>query len=307
MTSLSPVPRSTRPWLRRLMLGLASILALLAAVVAAGLILAQHKAERRVHVQPAAFAVPEGPDAIARGRYLYGSRGCADCHGADGGGRQFVDSGPVRLAGPDITGGGRTAQYRTEDWARAVRHGVAPDGRPLRVMPSEDYNRLTDADLGALVAYVQSLPPQQGRAATLELPLPAHLLYGFGVLNDAADRIDHSRPTEAPVPEGVTLAHGRYVAQMCIGCHGQGFAGGGIPGAPPDWPAAANLTPGEGGVMARYPDAASFARMMRTGLRPDGSRVAVMPIEALSKISDLDLQAMRLFLASLPPRPAGSR
>lgn len=307
MTSLSSAPRSVRPWLRRLLLGLASILALLAAAVAAGLTLAAHKAERRFDIQPAAFAVPEGPAALVRGRYLYESRGCADCHGANGGGRQFADSGPVQLAGPDITRGGRSAGYRSEDWARAVRHGVAPDGRPLRVMPSEDYNRLTDADLGALVAYVQSLPPQQGRAAVLQLPLPARLLYGFGVLDDAADRIDHGRPTETPVPEAVTLQHGRYVAQMCIGCHGPGFAGGGVPGAPPDWPAAANLTPGEAGVMSRYPDAASFARMMRTGLRPDGSRVAVMPVEALSKINDTDLEAMRLFLASLPPRPAGSR
>lgn len=307
MTPHSPHPPSVRRWLRRLVLGLAAMLALPAALVAAGLSLAAHKAERRFEVRPAAFDVPQGPAAIARGRYLYESRGCADCHGADAGGRLFADSGPVRLAGPDITLGGRTAQYGSEDWALAVRHGLAPDGRPLRIMPSEDYNRLTDADLGALVAYVQSLPPQQGRAATLQLPLPARLLYGYGVLDDAADRIDHHLPTEAPVREAVTFEHGRYVAQMCISCHGPGYAGGGVPNAPPGWPAAANLTPGEGGVMARYPDAASFARMMRTGLRPDGSRVAVMPVEALSKISDTDLEAMRLFLASLPPRPAGSR
>ncbi len=307
MTPGSPQPPSARRWPRRLLIALASIVALLGVLVAVGLALAARKAERRFDIQPAAFAVPQGEAFLARGRYLYESRGCADCHGADAGGRQFADSGPVRLAGPDITRGGQTATYTSQDWARAVRHGVAPGGRPLRIMPSEDYNRLTDADLGALVAYLQQLPPQQGRAATVQLPLPARLLYGFGVLGDAADRIDHTRPTEAPVPEAVSVEHGRYVAQMCIACHGPGFAGGGIPNAPPDWPKAANLTPGEGGVMARYPDAASFARMMRTGLRPDGSRVAVMPVEALSKISDTDLEAMRLFLATLPPRPAGSR
>lgn len=303
----SPQPPSARRWPRRLLLALASIVVLLGALVAAGLTLAAHKAERRFEIRPAAFAVLQGEAALTRGRYLYESRGCADCHGADAGGRQFADTGPVRLTGPDITRGGRTAAYAPEDWARAVRHGVAPDGRPLRIMPSEDYNRLTDADLGALVAYVQQLPPQQGRAAVVQLPLPAKLLYGFGVLGDAADRIDHTRPPEAPVPEAVSVEHGRYVAQMCIACHGPGFAGGSIPNAPPEWPKAANLTPGPDSVMARYPDAASFARMMRTGLRPDGSRVAVMPVEALSKISDTDLQAMRLFLATLPPRPAGSR
>ena len=50
--------------------------------------------------------------------------------------------------------GSVTAAYRVEDWVRAVRHGVKPDGRPIRIMPSEDYNRMTDADLGATLKAV---------------------------------------------------------------------------------------------------------------------------------------------------------
>ena len=50
--------------------------------------------------------------------------------------------------------GSVVAKYTPADWERSLRHGVKPDGRPLMIMPSEDYNRLTDADLGALVAYV---------------------------------------------------------------------------------------------------------------------------------------------------------
>jgi mono/diheme cytochrome c family protein len=304
---MTPVPVSSRRWLRRLGLGLGVACALVAAVVATGLVLANEKAQRRLSVSVAAIQLPSGAEALARGRYLYESRGCADCHGEDGGGRKFADSGAVQLAGPDITRAGRAAGYRAQDWVRAVRHGIAPDGRPLRIMPSEDYARLTDADLGALVAHVQALPPGPGRAAVLQLPLPARLLYGYGLLDDAADRIDHSRPPETPVPEAATVAHGRYVAQMCVACHGPGFAGGRIPNAPPDWPAAANLTPGEGGVMARYGNAQAFAQMMRNGRRPDGSRIAVMPFEALSKMNDTDLEAMHLFLATLPPRAAGTR
>ena len=37
------------------------------------------------------------------------------------------------------------------------------------IMPSEDYNRLTDADLGALVAYAKQLPPAVGGAAEVVL------------------------------------------------------------------------------------------------------------------------------------------
>ena len=297
----------SRRWLRWTLAGAAALTSTLLLVAAAGLVMAERRMHRQVEVAVAPIAIPDDAASVARGHYLFESRGCADCHGIDGGGRSFVDQPPLRLAGPDITAGGRTADYRSRDWVRSVRHGVAPDGRPLRIMPSEDYNRLTDADLGALVAYVKQLPPGAGAQAVVELPLAGRLLYGFGLMTDAAARIDHRLPPALPVAEGVTVEHGRYVAQMCTGCHGAGFGGGRIPGSPPDWPAAANLTPGQGGVLARYADAASFARMMRSGQRPDGSRIGVMPFEAVGKLNETDLQALYAFLRALPPREAGSR
>jgi mono/diheme cytochrome c family protein len=302
--------RSSNRWRRagRVVAWVVAGLALVAATgVATGLGLAERKAARRVAVAVRPIAVPDDAASINRGRYLYESRACADCHGVAGGGRRFIDEGSLRLAGPDITSAGRTAAYGAADWVRSVRHGVAPDGRPLRVMPSEDYNRLTDADLGALVAYVRQLPPQRGDGTVIELPFVVRALYGWGALTDAYDRIDHSLPPEMPVAEAATVEHGRYVAQMCRGCHGPGLGGGRIPGSPPDWPAAANLTPAADGAMTRYPDAASFARMMRSGQRPDGSRVAVMPFEALAQLNDTDLEAIRLYLGSVPVRAAGQR
>jgi mono/diheme cytochrome c family protein len=167
-------------------------------------------------------------------------------------------------------------------------------------MPSEDYNRFTDADVGAVIAYAQSLPPASGGPAVVMLPLPARVLYGFGQIPDAVDRIDHALPPQQPVAEGVTLEHGRYVANLCQGCHGTRFEGGKIPGGPPDWPAAARLAPGEGSVMTtRYADADAFVKMLRTGKRADGSPVAVMPFESLRKISDTDARALHLYLKSL--------
>jgi mono/diheme cytochrome c family protein len=140
----------------------------------------------------------------------------------------------------------------------------------------------------------------------IELPLPVRVMVGLGLIPDAAETIDHSLPPAQPVPEGVTVLHGQYVANSCIGCHGKNFAGGKINGAPPDWPAAANLTPGDRSAMAAYADAAQFRRMMRSGQRPDGTAVSkVMPFEALSQMSDTDIDATFLFLKSLPPQPAG--
>jgi mono/diheme cytochrome c family protein len=94
---------------------------------------------------------------------------------------------------------------------------------------------------------------------------------------------------------------------MCIGCHGEGLSGGKIPTGPPDWPAAPNLTPGEGSVMPRYPTAQAMAAMLRQGKRPDGTVITVMPFDSLKNISDTDIAALHLYLKSLPPRPAGGR
>ena len=115
----------------------------------------------------------------------------------------------------------------------------------------------------------------------------------------------HSLPPAQPVAEAVNAQHGAYVANMCIGCHGEHLSGGKIPGGPPDWPAAANLTPGEGSAMVRYKDADQFTAMMRSGKRPDGTAIQVMPFESLSKMDDVDLPALYAFLKTLPPRAAG--
>jgi mono/diheme cytochrome c family protein len=245
-------------------------------------------------------ALVDDAAARERGAYLYASRGCVDCHGSDGAGRVFVDNGSLRIKGPAIHSGpgSVTLNYKPEDWDRVLRHGVKPDGRPTMIMPSEDYNRFTDADFAALVAHTRTLPPAGGGSAEITLPLPVRVLYGAGAIQDAAAKIDHSLPVQQPVVEGVTLEHGQYVANMCKGCHGPELAGGKVPGGPPDWPPAAKLTKGEGNAMDRYPSAESMIAMFRSGKRTDGSVVKVMPFESLAKMNETDLRALHLYLKS---------
>ena len=296
-----------KTWIKRTLVGVAALV--VAAVVAVfGLaMLGDRKLERQVDV--AVVAVPLVADAasVERGSYLFRSRGCGDCHGRDGSGAVVVKDGDSMLIrAPNLTGGpgSATLAYRPEDWVRAIRHGVKPSGRPALVMPSEEYNRFTDADLAAVVAYIRQLPPKTGEGATIRLPLPVRVMYGAGLFKDASEKIDHRLPPAQPVAEGVTAAHGAYVANGCTGCHRADLTGGKIPGTPPDWPAAARLAPGEGSVMSRYPDAASFAAMLKTGKRPDGSAVSkVMPFVSLRELSDVDVRALYLHLTTMaPPR-----
>ena len=294
-----------KPWIKISLLAAAGLATLGATGLALGAWLGDRKAARQVDVPAATLVVPTDATALARGRYLYASRGCVDCHGADGGGRQFInDPGGLAVKAPNISPGPGSvvAGYSAEDWARSVRHGVKPDGRPLFIMPSEDYSRWTDADMGALVAHMRQLPPVAGSGLVARVPPLVKTLYAAGVLRDAAEKIDHHAPRPAVVPADGSPAHGAYVAGMCLGCHGEKLAGGRIPGAPPDWPAAANLTPGSRSGMAAYANADQFVAMLRSGRRPDGSAVSpVMPFTSLRELSTVDAHALYDHLKRLPP------
>lgn len=296
-----------KKWIKWIAITVAALVALAGAGLVAGTQLAERKMQRKLDVQVAAVPVRTDAEALAHGRYFYLSRGCTDCHGTNGAGRVFVNEGSMRIGGANITPapGSAVAAYVTQDWVRAIRHGVNPQGRPLMIMPSQDYNRLTDEDLGALIGYLQSMAPVANGGTVLDLPIPVRALYGFGMMRDAAETIDHALAPAKPVPVGETPEHGAYVANICLSCHGAKLNGGRIPGSPPDWPAAANLTPGEGTAMVRYPDADSFMRLFRSGKRPDGTSIKVMPFESLREINDTDLRALYLYLQGLAPQAHG--
>ena len=296
-----------KPWIKWTAIVIGVVIVLLAAAIAAGLQMYDRKKSRKVDVAVTAVPYTTDAKALERGKYLFESRGCVDCHGANGAGRDFANQPDIHLRGANITSAGVTAAYKPEDWVRIIRHGVKPNGQPAMVMPSEDYNRFTNDDFAALVAYTRSLPPVKGGEAVIRLPLPARVLYGFGAIPDAAEKINHSLPPAQPIPEGVNAKHGAYVANMCIGCHGEHLSGGKIPGGPPNWPAAANITPGEGSAMPRYKDSTQFAAMLKSGKRPDGTPIQVMPFESLAKMSDVDAQALYEFLKTVPPKNAGGR
>jgi mono/diheme cytochrome c family protein len=300
-----------KQWLKRGACALGALAALGATALALGHVAADHKMHRQVNVPIEPLALHDDAATLARGRYLFMSRGCTECHGTNGAGREFINDGHgMQVRAPNITpqAGSRASTYRVQDWVRTLRHGVKPDGTPALIMPSEDYARLTDADLGALISYLRQMPATPGEAGLMQLPWLVQTLYAAGIVQDAAEKINHKLPPEPTVPEGPTPEHGRYVANMCIGCHGPGLSGGPIPGAPPDWPAAANLTSGTASAMTRYRSGDQMEAMFKTGHRPDGTAVSqVMPFGALQALNHTDTQALYAYLSSLPARPFGQR
>ncbi|MGZ5596491.1 MAG: c-type cytochrome [Usitatibacter sp.] len=283
---------------------IAALLVLAGGAFAGAVWLGERKLQRPVEIR--VVPVPYAKDAasLKLGKYLFETRGCADCHGTDGRGIVFVDApNGMYLKAPNITGGmgGVVSDYNEGDWVRVIRHGVNSKSHALLAMPSEAYNRMSDPDLAALVAYVRALSPVPGESAVIRLPVVVKALYGVGMIRDASEKIDHRKPPSPPVPVVANAEHGAYLAAMCVGCHGPSLAGGRIAAAPPEWPPAADLTRGSA-AMARYDGAEKFVAMMRTGKRPDGTEVSqVMPFMSLRNLNDTDLNALYAYLAR-PPR-----
>ena len=94
-----------KKWLTRALIVVLILMFGGAGAIAYALHRAQERMDRRIPIAAYTIDIPAGAEAVERGRYLYSTRGCADCHGADGGGRAFVDDGSMRIKGANISPG----------------------------------------------------------------------------------------------------------------------------------------------------------------------------------------------------------
>jgi len=252
----------------------------------------------------------EGEAALARGKHNAESIGAcasADCHGKDLGGGTTLELGPLGTAtAPNISPGGLGAVYTDAEFVRLIEHGVKKGGTTVRFMPSFELSWLPDEDLGALLAYLRSVPPVSKPNGPFQIGILGKVLDRQGLVPlDVARKVDHSKIDKAPPPEP-TAEYGRFVARVCLGCHGETYGGGPIPGAPPDFSVPSNITPHSSGLPGyKYEE---FTKLLDAGIKRSGQKLdKFMPLEALSKLDDVERRAVFEFLTTLPPKPFGSR
>jgi mono/diheme cytochrome c family protein len=296
-------------WLGYILGGLLALL-----LMAAGIIYFQSESilNKTYAAPPVSVTVPTDAETVARGKYLVEHVSvCVDCHGENLGGGVVVDDPAIGYApAPNITTGlgGLGANLTDADIARVIRYGILSNGKSARVMPSEDYQNLSETDLAAIIAYVRSVPPVNQEMRPWDLrPVGRLLLVARQLPIMTAERIDPSTVQPSTVPAGVTKEYGNYLGNIagCTGCHGPGLSGGPILGAPPDWPPAANIT--TAGAIADWTEA-DFITMMRTGVDKTGHEVnAVMPVFRYAGMSDDELKAIWLFISTAPPKEYGNR
>ncbi len=261
-------------------------------------------------------AVVHAETPLERGAYLVrGPAGCGNCHtpmGPEGlvadqelAGRLVEKSDAFTAIAPNITPASRVADWSDAELGRAIREGLRPDGSLIGPpMPFAMYRGLSDGDLAAMIAFLRTLPAVEHDPGTSVYNIPLPPAYGPPVTS------------VAEVPRGVTVEYGAYLAgpvTHCMECHtpmgpqgpmlGTALGQGGFAFHGP-WGVAiaSNLTSSEDGL-AGYTDA-EIKAMIVDGIRPDGSPMfPPMPYGFLAQMTPEDLDAVLLYLRSLPPLP----
>ena len=264
-------------WIRRALIALVSLLALAAVVVAALVWNGERKRERVVQLPALLSPAFTRGAARERGAYLYASRGCTDCHGADGAGRVFVDDGKglkIR-ARPSLRPRQRDAGYTPQDWDRTVRHGVGArtpgDGDAERRLQPLHRRRLRGPGVVRARAAAGRWRGCRGRVAAAG---------ACAVRRLASSRTRRPRSTmrcrcsnrcprasrwsmaaTSPTPAWVAMARSSTAARYRV--------------VRPTGPRQRAWSKGADSAMTRYPNADAWVTMFRSGKRADGSEIKV--------------------------------
>jgi mono/diheme cytochrome c family protein len=256
---------------------------------------------------------------LENGKTMFFAGGCASCHATPnqddktrlGGGRGLKSPFGTFFA-PNISpdrndgiGGWSEANFVTAMWK-----GTSPTGEHYYpAFPYTSYQRMRLEDLRDLFAYLQTLPPVQGKVRDHDLPSHfkiRRLLGGWKFLFLGDDRFKPDPSKSAQWNRGAYLVNG---PGHCAECHSprnllgaivenQRFAGGPDPEGGDGW--VPNITQaGIGDYSER-----DIERILETGEMPDGDLVGGTMTAVVDNTSMLpadDRAAIAIYVKSLPP------
>ncbi len=279
--------------------------------------------------EPKDLKIEKTSDKIDRGRYLANHvMVCIDCHstrdwtsfsgpvvpGTEGKGGEVFDQNqgfPGKYIAPNIT------PFNLKEWTdgeifRAITSGVSKDGRALfSIMPHHLYGQLDPMDIESVIVYLRSLKPIDNETGVSVSDFPMNF-----IINTIPQK-----PAFSKIPEQQDkINYGKYLitAAGCIDCHtkqdkgrfvGEPYAGGfEFRNNNGSIVRSANLTPDKTtGLGAWTID--EFVNRFK--IYSDSSYAVqksnmtdyqtVMPWTRYAGMSATDLEAIFVYLQSLPP------
>ncbi len=310
----------TRRTVKRVLLGLAGVVVALPLLIIAYQTAIDSGSDQRGRTTNAVENSAAKAETVARGAYLARAGNCIGCHTTRGGqpyagGRAIVTPfGDIFASNitPDAeTGIGR---WNADDFWRALHNGKSKDGHFLYpAFPYPSYTQVSRDDADALYAFLRTIPPVRklNREHRLAFPYNQRIVLAFW-------RALYFKPGEyqPEVHKTAEWNRGAYLVQglgHCAACHtprdalgggiaGRDFAGGVIPAL--NW----HAPPLNGGTHAlgRWSEN-DIAELLATGVSQRGAvfgPMAEVVANSLQYLNAPDLQAMAVYLKSLPP--AGS-
>ena len=255
--------------------------------------------------------IPTDAPSMAKGKRWVTAM-CTSCHGADlSGVTGWMNAGPIgTIDSANLTAGqgGIGQEYKSvSDYVHAIRDGVDPDGKPTYMPSVVHFSHLSDADLGAMLAYLKTVPPVDHPTNGKNFGPLGKILIGSGAFGKLpAEEVDHDLHPTAP-PADVNAAYGQYLIEVgnCQSCHGKQLAGGPFPD-PSVKVLAPNLTPG--GELAAWAEK-DFITTLRTGKTPSQHTMnnEYMPWKGIGDLTDDELKAIWIYLTTLPKLPTQTK
>lgn len=255
-----------------------------------------------------------------RGAYLARAGNCMACHTERGGapfaGGRAIDTPFGTVYAGNLTPDPRTGigQWSAADFWRALHHGRSRDGRLLYpAFPYPNYTQVTRADSDALFQYLRSLAPVERANTPHRLRWPYETQAALAVWRALYFRAGVHEDDPAQPPEwnrGAYLVRGLghcsacHTARNALGASSDmmDLSGGLIPMQ--NWYAPSLASPSEAGVAGW--DTGHIVQLLRTGVAPGGTVLGPMAevvLHSTQHLSQHDLQAMAVFLKSLPQTP----
>jgi mono/diheme cytochrome c family protein len=290
-------------------------------LVAAFSLFAVQAAQPTLPTQPGMQVASADLGLVKRGEYLARAGDCAACHTADKS-RPFAGGLPIgtpfgTIYTPNITPDPDTGigQWTDADFMRAMHEGIGKSGERLYpAFPYAEYTKVTDRDVQALRAYLNTLTPIHYTPPRNEMKFPFNqrwLMTFWNVLNFTEGRFVPDPKQSAEWNRGAYLVGG---LAHCEECHTprnltQGLKttdrfSGAVQGG---WHAF-NITPDKNSGVGNWSDD-ELVGYLSSGAVPGRANAAgpmgQVVADSTQYLNAEDLRSIVIYLRSVPPVSGG--